>query len=288
MVGELFNEISKSESVEWMEGFAKPLPMQLIVEIIGFPTDDAERVTQWSRDTLAMTTLIHTHESLATHVKSVAALTTYLAKLITTTKADPGKNILGALALATRGVSEALTDREAVSVILQLLSAGQETTSSLLASAVMMLAKDPALQDELRHDISLIPAFIEEVARLESPFQGHYRVTTQDTEINGIPIAQGTRIMLLWGSANRDEDIYTDADLVDLWRTNLDSHLAFGVGPHHCVGAPIVRLEAQVALEGLLDRSLNVSLANAEQKLPYLHSTFLRSLTSLPLHIDWR
>jgi len=170
LANELFNEISKSENVKWMKGFANPLPMQLILEIVGFPAQDAERLTQWSVDTLALITKIQTPESMASNVESTAALTTYLAKLLVVTKSDPGKDMLGTLALATRGISEALTDREAVSIAFQLLSAGQDTTSSLLGSAVMMLAQDEGLQEELRHDISLVPAFIEEVVRLESPF----------------------------------------------------------------------------------------------------------------------
>ena len=136
-----------------------------------------------------------------------------------------------------------------------LLSAGGESTTSLLGNAVHMLAEDAQLQGRLRADPLLVTPFIEEALRLESPFRYHFRHVTRQAELLGTPIAKGSTVLLLWGAANRDPAEYDLPDQVVLDRPAPRHHLAFGRGIHLCVGAPLARLEAQVALTELLART---------------------------------
>jgi cytochrome P450 len=127
--------------------------------------------------------------------------------------------------------------------------------------------------------------FIEETVRLESPFYGHFRVVTRDTELGGVPLPAGARLMVLWSSGNRDEAQFEDAGRFDPGRANLKAHLGFGQGIHYCVGAPLARLETRVALETLLARLPHVRLA-AENDCRHLPSVFIRRLRALHLEFD--
>ncbi len=160
--------------------------------------------------------------------------------------------------------------------------AGIELLSGVATPARMV----EHLQDRLRGEPGLVPAFVEEVLRLESPFRGHFRVTTRDSELAGVDLAAGTRLMLVWGAANRDPDAFDRPDEVWLERPNPKAHVGFGWGIHHCVGAPLARLEARVAIETLLARTRSFALAPDAAPPHHLASLFVRRLASLDLTLD--
>ena len=141
-----------------------------------------------------------------------------------------------------------------------LLSAGGESTTSLLGNAVRMLAEDPELQDHLRRNLDQVPLFVEEALRLESPFRYMMRTVPADTSLGGVEIPAGATVLLLWASGNRDEQEFEHPDEVDLNRRVPRRHVAFGRGIHHCVGAPLARIEARNVLSVLLDRTSSISL----------------------------
>src|SRR5690606_8293136 len=149
---------------------------------------------------------------------------------------------------------------EAAGILVQLLSAGSETTSSLIGSAIQMLAADDAWQSRLRSEPARIPDYIEEVLRRQSPFRVHYRSARRSSRLGGVEIPAGSRVLLMWGAANRDESYVDHPDELDIDRPVLRSHFAFGRGIHFCIGAPLARLEAHVAIERLLARTSRVQL----------------------------
>jgi cytochrome P450 len=144
--------------------------------------------------------------------------------------------LLGTLAEAVGDGT--LTSAEATAMALQLVIAGSDSTGTLIGNAVRVLAERPELQEALRSRPDLVPAYLEEVLRFESPFRGHFRVATCDTTLGGAAIHEGARLFLMWGAANRDPEVFEDPDDVVLDRPNVSDHLGFGWGVHRCVGAP--------------------------------------------------
>jgi cytochrome P450 len=171
---------------------------------------------------------------------------------------------------------------EGLVIMATLLSAGGESTTSLLGNAVHMLAMDPGLQARLRDDPTLVTPFIEEALRLESPFRYHLRHVTRPTELQGVPIAEGSTVLLLWGAANRDPAGYDRPDDVVLDRPAPRHHLAFGRGIHLCVGAPLARLEAHIVLTQLLARTEDFAL-HPSRPARRVNSLMVRRFDTLPL-----
>uniref|UniRef100_A0A6S8D206 Cytochrome P450 n=2 Tax=Aplanochytrium stocchinoi TaxID=215587 RepID=A0A6S8D206_9STRA len=181
-----------------------------------------------------------------------------------------------------------LTIREAESIIVQILLAGNDSSASTMGSAVAELARKPDMQIFLRENPDRIPDFIEEVLRLESPFNGHFRKVKKEEGItlHGQHLPKGTRVMLLWGSGNRDEGYWKNPEEFSIERENRRSHLSFGSGIHSCLGQKLARLEVKVVLEELLKRTQNIEIGQTSGKLKYLNSTFVRSLEKLPLRLS--
>ncbi len=168
-----------------------------------------------------------------------------------------------------------------------LLSAGGESTTSLLGNAVRILGEDQDLQQRLRGDTNLIPTFVEEALRLESPFRFHMRSVPRDTTLGGTDVPADATLLLLWGSANRDLAEFERPDEVDLERPTPRHHVGFGRGVHHCVGAPLARMEARVVLTLLLERTENVALA-PDDAPQWVDSLMVRRHARLPLQLTAR
>jgi cytochrome P450 len=217
----------------------------------------------------------------------VGDLNRYLAARFAEAQCAPKDDVLGDLVRATREDAESLSHEEVVAILLQLLTAGTESTTALLGTAVRLLLEGPALEARLRAEPELVPTYVEEALRLESPFRGHFRQARRDAEVAGTRIPAGTRLMLLWGSANRDERRFERPDELDLARPNPRSHLAFGIGIHHCLGAALARLEARVSLECLLERTRRVRLTRGA-RLRHLPSVLVRRLAALPIEVAKR
>lgn len=175
---------------------------------------------------------------------------------------------------------------ELISIIAQLITAGNETTTSLIGTAVMRMLRTEGMQQTLREQPEKIPAFIEETVRLDTPLKGHFRLVKKDTEVAGQPLPSGSRVMLLWASANRDDREYPAADQFDLDRFSKPSvHFSFGYGIHHCLGAPLGRAETRIALETLLARTKHIELG-PDNDFHHVPSLLVRSLRKLDLHIE--
>ena len=167
-------------------------------------------------------------------------------------------------------------------ILLQMVSAGAESTAALMGTAARFLAEDIALQDRLRQDPALIDPFLDECLRLESPFRGHYRSVHHDTSLGGVEIPAGAHVLLLWGAANRDPARFDSPDTLDLDRSGVRQHLAFGKGAHFCLGSALARMEGVASLGVLLRRTSSFTL-DAEQSPTWVLSAMMRRHRTLDL-----
>jgi len=267
--------------MEFMNELANPIPIDIVTELIGFK----ERNTQALFDAAILQTDILasaiSQEELESRLNFSSETLGWVFKQLQEGMQSPGAGILGQVARAIN-VGE-IDIPLAMSVLLTLFSAGGESTSSLIGNSVLMLARDSTLQNLLRTDINLIPRFIEEVLRLESPFRYHMRIAKRDSELCGVRIPEGATLLLMWGAANRDPAAFERPDEVDLERPR--GHVAFGSGIHVCLGNTLARLEVRVILECLLASTSSFVLDSANRSR-WVHSLAVRRLDKLPLMVS--
>jgi cytochrome P450 len=223
-----------------------------------------------------------TFDELMALVTRSAEIQAWITDQVTAAKQDPGTDILGAVATAVNG--GVFGDLEAASILHILLSAGGESTTSLLGNAVRLLAERPGLQDQLRDSPGLIPRYVEEVLRLESPFRYQMRSVPRNTALGGVAIPAGATVLLLFGAANRDAAEFDRPHELDLQRRQPRQHLAFGRGIHYCVGAPLARVEARIVLSVLLDRTTSITL-DPDRPPRWVQSLMVRRHEELPIQL---
>jgi cytochrome P450 len=269
-------------TVDFMDVIGNVIPITIISRLIGFVDGDLDQLLAAAFDATAMVGATDTLEELTARVERGGDFREWIADQFRTFMKNPGDCLLGTMA---RGVRDGIfTEDGAHGTLHLLLSAGGESTSSLLGNAARMLAEQPQLQDRLRHHPELIPVFMEEALRLEPPFRQHMRFAPQDTELGGVSIPGGSVVLLTWGAANRDPDEFDRPDEIRLERPARRRHLAFGRGIHFCVGAPLARLEAQILLTMLLERTSHIVLA-PEAAPHWVNSLFVRRHDRLPLQL---
>ena len=266
---------------EIMEHLAGPLPALAVTWILGLPPGDTEKIMKWGVQGGDLLHGTRTPQQIADILPETAALSAYLDDRLRSAR-DGGEGMIGHLA---RMIDEGVTDAPtAGNILLVLIGAAVETTMSLIGNTLRLLIETPGLQTAIRHDPSLIPALVEESARLESPFKGHYRVVTRACRLGETALEPGDRLQLLWASANRDGAVIKDADRMDLSRLNLRRHLAYGHGLHFCLGAALARQEARVVLERILAHTRDIALGDGGAAL--VPSIFVRRLERLDIRFD--
>ena len=272
---------SRWSSADWMREVAVPLPMTVIAGLIGLPSEDTPQLKRWSDAAVSLLSGVNTPAQLADSARQVTALIAYFGQRVDEAARAPKDDVIGDLVRSQAG--EELTRDEVIAILLQILTAGNESTTSLIGSALLLLLENPDVEQRIRADRTLLEPFIEETLRLESPFHGHFRLVRRDTEVAGEPLPEGSRVMLLWSAANRDGDEFANPDAIDLARRNAKAHLGFGIGIHHCIGAALARLEARVALETLFARTS--ALRRTGGKITHVPSMLVRCLTELPIEL---
>ncbi|CAM2918813.1 cytochrome P450 [Prescottella defluvii] len=283
LVDELWDTgLGPDGAFEWAGDMADTLPLRLVASLIGLPQSDVPRLLSWAYDSTELLGGVVTGDRLGELVTSAAELAGYLHTEFTAARSDPRTDLLGVLAHACN--EGELTDDVAVLILVQLVGAGGESTAGLIANGARILATDPALQDRLRRDPSLIDPFLDEALRLESPFRGHHRNVVEDTTLGGVHLPAGSHLLLLWGAANRDPSAFENPDAVVLDRPNLKGHLAFGRGVHFCIGSALARMEALAALTALLERTTSFTIADGGAR--WVPSLFVRRHRSLPLRLE--
>ncbi len=282
-VARLWNEgLNEDGSIDWVAAMANRLPMTLVSRLIGLPSVDMEWLVTGAYATAQMLDGAITPDQLQKAIGAATELAGYLAEQFARARKDPGDNLLGDFARHCNAGD--LPAETAVIMLIQLVSAGGESTAGLLGSSALMLAGRHDIANQLRDDIELLPAFIEEVVRLESPFRGHYRHVLADTTLGGVELPGGSHLLLLWGSANRDPAAFDAPDELRLDRPSGKAHLGFGRGDHFCVGAALARLEVRTALTRLLKET---SAIRATTEPPaWIPSVMVRRLARLPLEVE--
>ena len=245
-------------TAEFMSAIGNVVPITITSRLIGFHDADVDQLLSAAFDSTAMLGSALTFGELMQLVTRSAEIQEWIALQVAAARKDPGGDILGAVASGVN--SGVFGDFEATSILHILLSAGGESTTSLLGNAVRLVAERPDLQDHLRGNPELIPRFVEEVLRLESPFRYQMRSVTRDTTLGGISLPADATLLLLFGAANRDATEFDRPDEIDLQRHQPRQHLAFGRGIHYCIGAPLARVEARIVLSVLLDRTTSITL----------------------------
>jgi cytochrome P450 len=269
--------------VEWMGAVAEPLPAVVLARILGLPDEAAPFLKEFGYASVEQIGGFASDERCSEIRARMADLGPVAEAYGRARKGEgPGPDtVIGACADAV--AAEELDDLEAIGILLLLVSAGSESTTSLLGTGARILAEDQALQQRLRENPELLATYVEEACRVDPPFRGHYRRVTRDTTLNGVAIPAGARVVLLWPAANRDGASFEHPDEIDLGRRSPREHVGFGWGIHLCVGAPLARLEARVAFERLLARTSRFELDLPMRGLSHYRSLMIRRLVELPL-----
>lgn len=250
LVQELLAALPAHQEFDFVQTVATPLPMIVIAELLGVDPAHRDNFKRWSDNVMSASNR-PTDEAERQRIRqSHAEMRAYFADVIAQRRRAPREDLITALVRAEED-RQVLTENEILALMVSLLTAGNETTTNLLGSAIMMLLEHPAELAKVRADRTLIPALVEEVLRYESPIQFIPRHTVQEVELSGTRIPAGAAVLLLLGAANRDEEQFPEPDRFDIGR-NQRNHLAFGYGVHYCIGAELARLEAKVALEAFL------------------------------------
>jgi len=283
---ELLDAALAKREVDLVQALSYPLPVTVIAEIIGIPPADRERFKAWSDQAVANLGVAFMAGVDPERVRRQLALfeemRAYLVPLAEQRRSAPREDLLTGLVRAEHEGSRLSYD-EMLSMLVLLLVAGNETTTTLIGNAALELVARPAEQERLRAEPSLLPRAIEEVLRFASPVQFAPRRATRAAELAGVAVREHD-ILLCWvGSANRDETVFADPERFDPAR-DPNPHVSFGFGVHYCIGANLARLEARVALAALLRRTRRIELAS-EEALPLHPSPVFRGVTKLPVRL---
>jgi cytochrome P450 len=276
LVAETLDAVPAGAPFDFVDHLAAPVPLLVIAEMLGVPASDRATFRRWSDAVIAAAD----GPDPSARVAEVVELFQYFLGMLAGVRAEPRDDLLSALA---NGVvdGDRLTDEEILMFCMTLLVAGNETTRNLVAGGMRALLEHPAQLARLRAEPSLLPTAIEEMLRWVSPVRAFIRTATQDTAIRDVPIPEGSSLVLLYASGNRDEDAFGEtAGEFRVDRPVDPSHLAFGFGEHFCIGSSLARLEARCMLEGVLARWPVIEAAGAAEMLP---STVMHGLLRLPV-----
>jgi cytochrome P450 len=282
IVDALLDQVAGRGSMDLIEEFAYPLPVRVICEMLGVPVQDHERFKAWGLDIARGLDAIMLPPDSEVGQRSVSgrrALAEYFRELIAERRAAPRDDMLSAL-IAAEEAGDKLNEEELLATCILLLVAGHETTVNLIGNGTLALLRHPAELRKLRDHPGLIGSAVEELLRFDGPVQRTARIPSEDITIGGQTIGKGELVMPFLGAADRDPAQFPDPDRLDLTRTD-NRHIAFGMGIHFCLGAPLARMEGQIAIKTLLARLPRLTLATDRPR--FRQSLTLRGLQALPV-----
>jgi len=277
----LIDAVEPTGRMDLIRDYALPIPATIIAEMLGVPPEDRRRFQRWSKSLVAASP---SGWGMLRAIPGAVAFLRYIRKLVRARRTAPQDDLVTALVRAEEA-GQRLDEDELLAMIFLLLIAGFETTVNLIGNGTLALLEHPAQMQKLRADGSLLPSAVEELLRFDGPLEtATERYAMEDVAIGGTTIPRGALVYAVLASANRDERQFPDPDSLDLTREP-NRHLAFGLGVHYCLGAPLARLEGQIAFGTLLRRFPELRLAAPRAKLRWRRGLVLRGLESLPLEV---
>ena len=266
LASELVGALVADGGGDLLTAVAEPLPVAVIAEMLGIPESDRGQLRPWSADICGMYELSPSEETADKAVRASLEFSAYLRELIAARRKEPGDDLISGL-IAAYDEGDRLDEQEMISTCVLLLNAGHEATVNATVNGWWALFRHPDQLAALRGDRSLLSTAVEELMRYDTPLQLFERWVLDDIEIDGTTIPRGSEVALLFGSANRDGDVFTDPDTLDLARAD-NPHISFSAGIHYCIGAPLARLELSASLGALLDQAPDLRLAAEPERKP--------------------
>lgn len=269
---ELIDAFIDRGSVDLIPGFAVPLPVTVIADILGVDRADIWTFKHWGDLMISGNIDLLTHERRREVAHAVVELHDYFVPRIEERRRRPTDDLLSIMVNTEVDGEPPLTTAELLPIIDQILLAGHETTTNLIGNAVLVLLNDSELMARLRDLPADIPAMVEEALRWDPPIQCTYRRATRDDTIEGNNVAAGDMVIPMWAGANWDPEVFPNPEQFDIDRPTTKPHMGFGFGPHFCAGAELARLEARIAFEELLGRLGDITLDESDSDLSHLPS----------------
>ena len=280
IINGLLDTVQSAGHMDVIADLAAPLPAIVTAEMLGVPTADHQQLKAWSADFAEMLgNFQHNPERAPRVLKSVEEMIAYFRSALGQLRVRPREGLLHSL-MTAEIQGDRLTEAEVIANCIVTMVGGQETTTNLIGNGLLTLLRHPHELQRLRADLSLIPTAVEELLRYESPSQHTARMAPEDTELGGRQIRERQAVIAVMGAANRDPERFADPDRLDISRDD-NRHLAFGWAAHFCFGAPLARIEGQIAFETILRRLPNLVLEAAP--LVWRNNLGLRGLTALPV-----
>jgi cytochrome P450 len=282
----LIDEFVDDGRADIVDRFAWPLPLIVVADLVGVPREDLDVIHRWTDEWLLMLQAHGTIEQQVGYARNFNRLQQYFMDALEERGREPRDDLMTALYQTWREGGTELSLPEVMGIPLDLIIAGHVTVTRAIGSGLLLLLERPDLVAALRAQPELFDGAAEEILRMESPAQGLFRLTTRGVEVGGVTIPEGAKVMVHYGAANRDEHVFHDPDQFDPAREDVRKrHLAFGTGIHVCLGAPLARLELQIAFPLLFERLPNLRLAPGK---PFERAEvfFARGLSSLRLEWD--
>ena len=289
VTNDLIDRFAGEGRCEFKQSFANHLPMTVIADALGVPREDMDRFHRWSDAFIVQLGGMSDRETRLEAARRIVEFQRYFIDKIEEKRARPTDDVISDLVqadLAAEGDPRKMDYSELLSILQQLLVAGNETTAHSLTAGLYYLISNPDQMAKVLADPELIPGFVEETLRYLTPTNNMWRVATQDAEIGGFPVRKGELILVRYGSGNRDEAHFPRAERFDVTRENVRSHLAFGAGIHTCIGASLARKEMQVAFPILLQRLRNLHFQEGRNVFRYSPNILLRGVLELHIAFD--
>jgi cytochrome P450 len=274
--------IARGNACDFVKDVAKWFPLRVITKILGVPADDEPQILQMAMESFGFADPdIAKDTAMATRFRSVREFFAYFSTVLEDRRASPKDDLASVIANGTVG-GQQIGRFEALSYYVIVASAGHDTTSSSISGGLLALIQHPKEMGRLRSEPELMKVAVEEIFRWVSPVKHFFRTATRNYELRGRLIKEGDSLMMCYPSANFDEDVFDAPEIFRIDRTP-NRHVAFGFGPHQCLGQPLARLEASVFLEELLKRIDNVRLTGAPS---WMEASLVSGLKSMPVQYE--
>lgn len=281
LVDELLDGIAEHKEIDFIADLAVPLPVHVISEMLGWPAEERHRLRPWSAAIVRLYEKDHNAEDVLRAEAATQEFAGMLGELADRRRSDPKDDLISAFALLESD-GDTLSADELIASCMMLLNAGHEAVVNSAGNGLLALLRHPEQRQRLQRDPSMITTAIEEMLRYDSPLQFFHRFALADMEYGGFEFRKGDTLGLLYGSANRDPAAFEHADTFDIAR-DPNQHLAFGLGPHFCLGSPLARLELEILFSKLLQRFPDIQLLDEQPR--YRTGLVFRGLRQLPVRL---